>query len=646
MGGDFASDKKTKKSGFFSRVFGGKKKDDEGAQNVGSNSANAELVDQGNSSGKSNGFQKFSVSEANELFELGDKLGSSFKLGFKDNSSQFNDVMISLDMLNASMSAAFDDNVRNNQRKYQVILMQIDDVIDNCANYLSTHAEPKTPFGKRRKELVTQIRTVAQVDRSRLESKKSEFDSMSGEEQAQMTVAELFRSARTVKLHTDDFEKFFGSKAAGGRGADVLKMNVNGSEADTVGEGQRPTHFFKFEDEFDISKGNWRGEGENREVKFLGATMVDNLLERFPKVTEGDKNVIREWVKDKVSNSREDLIPLDSLSEAGKEAARAVNGLLSGGDTSFSLIQDLQLPKKMTKANLSRRNVATSRVAELLGVGNLVAKSESVEITDDNNNVYRGNLMESAKGETDALSLAEKTYKGRKPSELMSGEGFQQEIGVTGAFQRDLCNLQILDCVCGQLDRHAGNFLVSRNEEGDLSGLQGIDNDGSFGLNEDSGHVGGRHNRSVVNRESEEIEMPFIDEKIAERIETLEPSAFKYILKDLISDDEINACIVRFNKIKEAIKKTRNTHPEKFLENEDDWNDDTAQRMLDHSQEKRNLFSEMGMSKGKKYVSDIKIRNDRSVNYQTYFGRLMGETMTPGNAYAGQKTATKIKRHK
>ncbi|MBC05444.1 MAG: hypothetical protein CMO10_04030 [Thalassospira sp.] len=50
--------------------------------------------------------------------------------------------------------------------------------------------------------------------------------------------------------------------------------------------------------------------------------------------------------------------------------------------------------------------------------------------------------------------------------------------------QRQLCDLQLLDCIAGQLDRHAGNYMVSLKDDGVK--LVGIDNDAAFGHNSDA----------------------------------------------------------------------------------------------------------------------------------------------------------------
>ena len=117
---------------------------------------------------------------------------------------------------------------------------------------------------------------------------------------------------------------------------------------------------------------------------------------------------------------------------------------------------------------MSRRNVATSRMASLLGLEELIAKSQTVDITDEaTGRLIRGNLMDQAEG-IEYANVWEDLINGR----------------VTSSFLRDVTNLQVLDVLCGQLDRHGGNMMY-KVENGNITGVQGIDNDAAFGTNVD-----------------------------------------------------------------------------------------------------------------------------------------------------------------
>lgn len=52
---------------------------------------------------------------------------------------------------------------------------------------------------------------------------------------------------------------------------------------------------------------------------------------------------------------------------------------------------------------------------------------------------------------------------------------------ITGNLQRQLVNLQVLDYITGQIDRHTNNYFIQEDEStGMLTGVTGIDNDFSI----------------------------------------------------------------------------------------------------------------------------------------------------------------------
>lgn len=654
MFGTTISTKETeKKPGIFSRLFGSGKSNKSTAGD-GSNSANSQASGVSDAS-MMGGLTKFGVSEADRLFDLATQLGSSKKLGFSKNTESFNKVISELKEANRFMSCPFGGNKDVNMMLYQENITNFQNVVTTCEEYLNSHSDPSSSYGKNRRSLVSQIKSMAQSDVVKFSNGVMDFYALTAEQQSETSLPELLANARTVQLHTDDLIKLRDSKATGGGASDVLKLNVDGGNVGSVESGKQATHYFKFEDEIDTSK-ILIPEDNQSQRNFLGATAIDNMLERFPEIKgTKDEKIIREFAKKMNGGGYQDKdLPLQSLTDSGKAAMKAINSLMVGTSVTYdNILHELGYNSKETerKVNMSKRNVATSRVAEILGMGHLVAKSETAEIIDDNNNVFRGNMMESAIKGKSSVEIAAEQQKGEAVDALKKaskGSGYQLKISASGGLQRDMCNLQILDCICGQVDRHGSNFIISQNAEGEMTGVQGIDNDASFGLNEDNSFARdkARHNRSVVNRETGTLAMPFIDNEAAQRIESLDGSVFEYILKDLLTDDEIKACITRFEKIKQAIKKTRSEEPERFLKNENDWNDDTAQKMIDHAWDMTAQEIEMGDNRTKLGLTGFDVVN-RTKNYQTYFGRMMADTMLPGLAWdRGIGASPKVKRHK
>lgn len=308
---------------------------------------------------------------------------------------------------------------------------------------------------------------------------------------------------------------------------------------------------------------------------------------------------------------------LPGLSEDGKVALSAVSSQLSGTKTtSDTILHHLNL-NDGGKVNMTKRNVATSRVAALLGLGHLVAKSETAELYDEaTGRTLRGNLMEKAAGASSAGEFL-KTAKNRAPA-AAAGAQKTTSVSASGGFQRDLCSLQVLDVICGQMDRHANNFFVTARENGELTGLQGIDNDAAFGRRETvtSSEDGERHDRAVYDIDSGELVLPYMDRELAARIQQLEPDMLRFALKDLLKDEEIEAAVKRLGHTKAAVDKTEREQPERLLA-DDQWNDDTAQRLIDQAWE-----SDRGFWQDPD-VERAKANRGKTLAYENYFGRLM-----------------------
>ena len=121
--------------------------------------------------------------------------------------------------------------------------------------------------------------------------------------------------------------------------------------------------------------------------------------------------------------------------------------------------------------SLSQRNVATSRMAQLLGVQDMIADSRTAYVR-RGKELIQGNIMEDTKG-MDEEALNEKLEKDKKTAYY------------DAAAINQLFSLQIFDIICGQVDRNAANFHLLTKQNGSkevkITGIKGLDNDLSFG---------------------------------------------------------------------------------------------------------------------------------------------------------------------
>lgn len=531
------------------------------------------------------------------------------------NSSLYNKVVNSLKAINNAMSVHFTDNPTENHKMLSEMDGKYRELISACNAY--TARSPRTEAGIARKNIVLHIQEKASADLLALGAVRTDFCALSPEEQRQKDWNQLLNQSRTIHLTVSNFSEI--GKATGGQASEVYRItagNASVKGADGTPIQISDTHYFKPEDEFDMSKDN------------DSAKIVENMLQRFPKLTDQDKMIIRRWAnrplaqgengdKDQAIESR-----LRGLSPDGVIAIHFINDRVpSAHITTDTVMERLKIGEGSEKVNMTRRNVATSRMAALLGVGNLVAKSETAEIYDEATGAtIRGNLMEQARGQMSGNDLTAEEKKGKKTLIFSSTkERPDVLLNSTGSFQRDLCSLQVFDNICGQIDRHGGNFLVSKNEQGELSELQGIDNDGAFGLNESGAFLSGMgNNRNAYNIETGEMELPFLDRAFAERINAVDPEMIKYALKDLLTEQEISAVITRLNNVKKAIS----TMDESRLLRDEDWNDDTAQALIDQAWKANQRYNELEADPDTKRMETLDKMNQSNL-YENYFGELM-----------------------
>ena len=186
--------------------------------------------------------------------------------------------------------------------------------------------------------------------------------------------------------------------------------------------------------------------------------------------------------------------------------------------------------------NLSRRNVATSRLAKLLGIEDLIAASRTVVIKKDGRRI-RGNVMDQAKGQEEgAIKRIKSTYSEEAEDQL-------------------IC-LQYFDLICGQIDRHYGNFLLDTEDKTEggaktINGICAIDNDMSFG-NMDFKTAAKGVNRLRRLRQDMVKLMP---EKFKSSVMALEPSIASLLLRDLLEPDELKSLEDRIKGLQEYIQK-------------------------------------------------------------------------------------------
>ena len=190
--------------------------------------------------------------------------------------------------------------------------------------------------------------------------------------------------------------------------------------------------------------------------------------------------------------------------------------------------------------NISARNCAMTEVAKMLKCRNLLANSIPMKM-EVNGELIEGVFMETAEGSD--INCLEKD----DPLTMANGHSFQSP-----EVAHQLIDLQVLDFVCGNTDRHKGNmfYKFEGSEKGKvkLVGIQGIDNDCSFGTPDFS-------KRKQIMKLVHPENMNFISKPMLLNLNLLTKERLELNLAQYdLSKDQITAVWDRVHMVKEAVK--------------------------------------------------------------------------------------------
>ncbi len=210
-----------------------------------------------------------------------------------------------------------------------------------------------------------------------------------------------------------------------------------------------------------------------------------------------------------------------------------------------------------TGANLPVRNVASTRLAELLGEGNLLAKSEKARLK-NGTEIREGVMMDGAKGIDFNSTNQDHIQKFGKADDFSDPN-----------LQRQVTNLEVIDYLAGQTDRNPSNMFYQFSEEAGgkpkLIGIQGIDNDAAFGNKTDK----------IIGDSVMVTDITMVDADLAANIQRVDRPTLEYTFGDILSPNEIGALDQRFNTVKDQLKNARLMQP-------GDWNLETCAEVSGH----------------------------------------------------------------
>ena len=196
-----------------------------------------------------------------------------------------------------------------------------------------------------------------------------------------------------------------------------------------------------------------------------------------------------------------------------------------------------------------------SRIDKLLDA-NVISKTQ-LAVRNTRDGPTKGQLMDTAKGQT-AASFRWDLQDGNAPGSDLDDPNLQ----------RLMSKLDLVDSLCGQIDRHHGNVFVDRDKRtGKVTSVTGIDNDMAFGTK----------NFTPGQTTSDTVAYAgigrFIDSETGEAILKITRKDLEVLLADLLLPDEIEETVRRLEVTQAVI---RTAKQEGRLIGPAQWGADTA----------------------------------------------------------------------
>ena len=194
-----------------------------------------------------------------------------------------------------------------------------------------------------------------------------------------------------------------------------------------------------------------------------------------------------------------------------------------------------------TMYHVCQAEAAMSMIADRIGMPDLIARSKVMKVRTEEGE-KTGVFMEWARGED------LRANEGKLNRNLMGKPRNYNSARLI----KSAANLQVLDYLCGNVDRHNGNMMYQFEEINGvmtLVGVQGIDNDASFGKVK-----GDKRESKLASLDS----MRVMTRSSAEAVLRLTKEELKYSLYGLVNEEEMEYAWERTerlqNKIRESMK--------------------------------------------------------------------------------------------
>jgi hypothetical protein len=219
----------------------------------------------------------------------------------------------------------------------------------------------------------------------------------------------------------------------------------------------------------------------------------------------------------------------------------------------YGIGQDMAIP--VNDPNMDKRALAAWRVDQLLGA-NVLTRTE-IAIASKGSD-HKGVISEAAGGEKFGT-------RGNRQGDFYATSADRANdlnsradafTGDDPVFQRCLSKLTIVDALCGQVDRHAGNWYVQTDGAGSVVGIVGIDNDLAFPESPNKGNtVAGQGKWADVTQAYRAYPGVgiYFDWEMAETVLALDPADLAAVVADLLPQNAVAVLLQRLTSLKAEI---------------------------------------------------------------------------------------------
>lgn len=416
---------------------------------------------------------------------------------------------------NTRMSA--DENAYNAQLATIKHLYSV--LIAHCATYGAHHRAAISSSGKTRRRMVNQIKKLAEYELEKIDETAAKIHQTQDETTDWSSVLGEMRSAR-IDMDTHSFE------ATGGGTSDV--------KAISFGEN-KSKFFFKKEEKLTSVTEETRQEIMSRPefAKHQGVLLricdkidPDDAYSPFRIAVQGyeEWNTFKNMASGTIQFTQQESDELEKIMPTFRKVFKKIH-------TKYGITKEAGIERG---SDLTGRNIATSRMANFLGKSRLVTEAARVQLTSGDTVTEEGVVTRQAEGNQidDLVKLSKEKNK---------------KIVLDPAAARDLINLEIMDTLCGQLDRNKSNLFFQHEETEDeirLTHVTGIDSDMSFGTvkyEELQKYADGFHQLPQIEQKDGVSRVPVIDADMADSIMALTRENLEYLLSDLLSEADIEA---------------------------------------------------------------------------------------------------------